>query len=487
MKKTILLLFLTCLLTSLYAQNFSSQMFYENHHNYKEKSITVKRVVHKEIIPLINNLKLSSIFTVKSLGYSLEGRSINMITIGEGETHVLLWSQMHGDESTATMALFDIFNFFSADDNLNSIREKLLNKLTMHFIPMLNPDGTEVFKRRNALFIDLNRDAERLQFPETKILKAVRDSLNPKFGFNLHDQSTRYTTGRSFKSAAISFLAPAYNYDKTINEVRSNTMKVIVNLYDELSKIIPGHIGRYSDDFEPRAFGDNMVKWGTSSVLIESGGWKDDIEKQFIRKLNFVAILTALQSIANNYYEPVNITRYEEIPENERLLFNVLFKNLTIKYNDKPYIIDVGVNVNEKNLKESSGYYFEGKVEDVGDLSVFYGYEEFDCTGMEIEPGMVYPEEFNSLVEIQKFDMDKLLSDGYTFLKLFKENIDEKYFNLPINIVVNQPDFEPKFKLDGNANFIIKKNDDIRFVIVNGFIYNPSTNTNNIKNGLILK
>jgi zinc carboxypeptidase len=487
MKKTIQVLILLFFTIPMFAQNFLSQSFYDNYNNYKEKNITVKRVTHEEITPLINKLKSNEIFTVKGLGNSLQGRSINMITYGSGETHVLLWSQMHGDESTATMALFDVFNFLSADDDFNAFRKELQKKLTIHFIPMLNPDGTEVFKRRNALFIDLNRDAERLQFPETKILKAVRDSLNPKFGFNLHDQSTRYTAGRSFKSAALSFLAPAYNYEKTINEVRANTMKVIVNLYDELSKFIPGHIGRYSDDFEPRAFGDNMVKWGTSSVLIESGGWKDDTEKQFIRKLNFVTILTAFQSIADNYYASADIARYEEIPENEGLLFNSLFKNLTLMYNGNPYIIDVGVNVNEKNIKDSSGYYFEGRIDDVGDLSVFYGYDEFDCSGMEILPGKIYQETFSSLDDIYKLDLESLLEGGCTFIKLKSENIDEQFFNLPINVVVNQPNFEPIFRLNGEANFILKENENIRFVVVNGFVYDTLTKTNKIKNGLILK
>jgi len=48
---------------------------------------------------------------------------------------------MHGDEPTATAAIFDLLKFFSADDEFNKIRELLLNKLTFHFIPMLNPDG----------------------------------------------------------------------------------------------------------------------------------------------------------------------------------------------------------------------------------------------------------------------------------------------------------------------------------------------------------
>ena len=251
------------------AQQDISQIIYENYPKYKSAEFEKKRFGHDELKNQIEKLDSKKIFKIETAGYSLEKREIFLIKAGTGKIKVLLWSQMHGDESTATMALFDIFNFLSANDDLNEIRKDLLSKLQIYFIPMLNPDGAELFQRRNALDIDLNRDALRLQFPESQILKAVKDSICPTFAFNLHDQSTRYSTGNSFKSATISFLAPAFNYEKEINEVRGNTMKLIVDLYHVLNKFIPGHIAKYNDDFEPRAFGDNFIKWGTSSVLIE--------------------------------------------------------------------------------------------------------------------------------------------------------------------------------------------------------------------------
>ena len=46
------------------------------------------------------------------VGTSAEGREIRQLTFGSGPTTVLLWSQMHGNESTASMALVDIVRFF---------------------------------------------------------------------------------------------------------------------------------------------------------------------------------------------------------------------------------------------------------------------------------------------------------------------------------------------------------------------------------------
>lgn len=45
-------------------------------------------------------------------GESVEGREIRDLTFGSGPTTVVLWSQTHGNESTASMALADITRFF---------------------------------------------------------------------------------------------------------------------------------------------------------------------------------------------------------------------------------------------------------------------------------------------------------------------------------------------------------------------------------------
>ena len=282
---------------------------YDSYSKYQETSMNKRRIKHQQIVPLINKYKAKKEYTVKKVGTSIEGKSISLISVGTGPTSVFLWSQMHGDEPTATQAIFDILNFLDSDD-FTSEKEEILSKLTLHFLPMLNPDGAELFTRRNALGIDINRDALALQSPEGKILKKVRDSLDADFGFNLHDQSTYYNAERTEKPATISYLAPAYNYEKEINEVRGNAMKIIVFMNKVIQKYAPGQVGRYNDDFEPRAFGDNIQKWGTSAILIESGGFSNDPEKQEIRKLNYVSILSAIYTISNGSYVAIPLEDY---------------------------------------------------------------------------------------------------------------------------------------------------------------------------------
>ena len=469
---------------NILTQKYNSLEIYNTYEYYKESSIKNKRIKHRDLAESIDNIKKKGNIKSKILGKSLEGREIFHLYTGKGKTKVLLWSQMHGDESTATMALFDLFNFFNADDQLNNFRKMLLSKLELHFIPMLNPDGAERITRRNALYVDLNRDALRLEFPESRALKSLRDSLKPKFAFNLHDQNPRYSAGNTYRSATISFLAPAFNYDKEINNVRANTMKVIVDMYNELKEFIPGHMAKYKDDFEPRAFGDNFVKWGTSSILIESGGWKNDEEKQFIRKLNFIALLSGLNSIATKKFKKADIELYNNIPINDDLLFDLLLKNLSIEFKGNKYKVDIGINREELITKDQTQTYHLGKIEEWGDLSVYYGYDEYNFTDFEIRESKIYNLKLHKLNEL---DMQALLKDGYGFVKVDTLNIEREYSSIPFNIILNNEEVETVPKYNGYANFTIWKEDKLRYNVINGFLYDIDSDINLENNGIIFK
>ena len=150
---------------------------YHSYENFKEKSLTNRRFKHSDIVPLMEQLKNKNNFKLNKVGKSIEGRDIYLISLGTGKTKVFLWSQMHGDEPTATAALFDIFNFFLDENAFPELKKFLLSNLSIYLIPMVNPDGAEEFQRRNIVEIDLNRDVIRQQTPEAQILKNVFDSL----------------------------------------------------------------------------------------------------------------------------------------------------------------------------------------------------------------------------------------------------------------------------------------------------------------------
>lgn len=462
---------------------------YHAYENYCTNSLANRRIRYDDILPLINLIKDNHIFNIYKVGKSISGRDISLITIGKGSKKIFLWSQMHGDESTATRALFDLTRFFSSHDEFDIYRSKIFNSVSLFILPMLNPDGAEIFQRRNAIEIDLNRDARSLQAPESKILQNIFDTIKPDYAFNLHDQHNRYSAGKTHKPAAISFLAPLVDKLNSYPNNRIHAMRLIGYLYCILSRYIPGHIAKYSEEYEPRAFGELFQSSGASTILIESGGWKNDPDKNFIRKLNFIALLSAIYSISENSYRKIKKKVYQQIPDNEELLFDLLLKNLSLKHEDNVYITDIGINREEVSQLKENSFFIKSTIEDLGDLSTFYGIEEYDFSGYEILPGKVLEGEEYKVEELNNKKLNELYRAGCTCIKLSGKNLDTEFFPLPINVTTNEKSqitFQ-KISVGENASFIITKHKSVKYVVINGFLKNIMNDTGSLKNGILMK
>jgi hypothetical protein len=257
----------------------------------------------------------------------------------------------------------------------------LAERLTITFVPMLNPDGAELFQRENAAGIDVNRDGRRLATPEAQALKSLRDSLSPQFGFNLHDQSVRMRVGPAGRQAAIALLAPAYDEARSYNNVRSRARLVAAVMARALEQDIPGRVARYDDAFNPRAFGDLMQQWGTSTVLIESGGLPDDPEKQRLRALNVGAILAALDAIATGQFALASANWYEGLAFNSGGATDLLIRGGSLVLPGRPpMLVDIGINYDDP-LHRSGG-----RVREAGDLQAVVALDTLDATGHFLHP-----------------------------------------------------------------------------------------------------
>ena len=373
---------------------------FESYDSFYAKEVRSRRFKHADMMEILIALQssLGGILSIRQVGVSAEGRSINSLSMGRGKKKILMWSQMHGDEPTATMGLFDMLSWFARNGSALEAA-KILSETSILIIPMLNPDGAERFQRRNAQGIDINRDAASLRTNEAKILKRVRDEFAPEYGLNLHDQEPRYTVGSSGKVATIALLAPAVDVAKSDNAVRIRAKKMAAQLVDILQPYIDGHISRYDDSFEPRAFGDNVQKWGTSTVLIESGGHADDPAKMFIRKLNCLAILGLCYSVATGEIEGAEIRRYEALPENTKNLYDIIIRDATVTFGGglNPIVGDVGIN--EEEVAEGNSVRRRGKIVDFGDLSTFTSFVTYDGKGATLDGNGL---KLESYVDVEK-------------------------------------------------------------------------------------
>lgn len=331
------------------------------------------------------------LFSEEVIGRSVEGRALHHVWFGRGATHVLLWSQMHGDEPTATAALFDLFEYVRRHQQDASVR-RMLEALTVHVVPMLNPDGAERYQRRNAQEIDINRDAIRLQTPEGRALKALRDRVKPLLGFNLHNENWRTSVSTPPKPASISLLAVAHDVEKTDDANRVLAKQTIAVIRDAIEPMIPGQIGKYDDAFEVRAFGDNLAKWGTGVVLIESGAAAGAEPDKLLVRVNFVAIVTALDAIASRRVKGADPGRYDSLPYNESKLLHTIVTNATIIQGDSvgPFIGDVGISgtriVRHDGTNGERTLGLSARIEDIGDLRTYGALDAIDGTGLTVTP-----------------------------------------------------------------------------------------------------
>ena len=84
---------------------------FDKYENFKMSPVTSRRFSQAEMIKWLDPLRDQKVFVMTPVGRSAEGRTISMLKLGTGKTTVLLWSQMHGDETTATMGVLDMLSY----------------------------------------------------------------------------------------------------------------------------------------------------------------------------------------------------------------------------------------------------------------------------------------------------------------------------------------------------------------------------------------
>jgi len=228
------------------------------------------------------------------------------------------------------------------------------------------------------------------------------------------------------------------------------------------------------------------MKRGTSTILIESGGWKDDDDKEFVRKINFLAFITALTSIASKNYKETRFKEYYRIPENEKILFDVLLRNLIRKINGCEHIVDIGINRTEQ-VDEKGRIFYKGTIGDLGDLSTFFGYEEYDLEGFEIKKAEYYSEKFKNIENIEIKKVDQELQDGKIIILVNEKIPRDRPFELPFLVINENDNYDNLIKTDCPAFFSLYKDNKNHYSVVNGFFRDNYVTSSQKTYGIVLK
>ena len=281
------------------------------------------------LIPFLDALPETVVKSV--IGQSVNDLPIHLLSIGKGVTKILIWSQMHGNESTTTRALLDFIPWF-----LNSSQKSLQEAFALSIILQLNPDGAETYTRLNANNVDLNRDAINLSQPESKALNNLYHTIKPDYCLNLHGQRTIFSAGKKGETASLSFLAPSANIERTVTPPRKKAMQLVVALKKTLEKVLPNQIGRYDDSFNPNCVGDKFTQLGSPTILFEAGHVSGDYQREITRKHLLTCLKTFLKTLITNDCNH-SIEEYFNIPENAKDFIDLIISGVTVIHNGKNY------------------------------------------------------------------------------------------------------------------------------------------------------
>ncbi|WP_332039138.1 M14 family zinc carboxypeptidase [Salegentibacter sp.] len=317
------------------------QQVMESYSTVKENTIEGRYLHLDHIRPLLE--KHSKVFRTKEIGRSVLGKPIHRVEFGTGEIKVLVWSQMHGNETTTTKAVFDLLNAACLLKN-DFVLSTILSRCKIRIIPMLNPDGAKAYTRVNAKQVDLNRDAQELKEPESILLRSEFDDFKPDFCLNLHDQRTIFSAGKVAKPATLSFLTPAMDKARALRPERKKSMQIIAGIYKNLQEVLPGNIGRYDDAYNINCTGDTFQTAGVPTILFEAGHAPGDYKREKVREYVYAAMVSALYAIASGNFHDFNYLTYTRIPQNEKLFNDIILKNVLINNQ----LRDISIQYKEK-------------------------------------------------------------------------------------------------------------------------------------------
>lgn len=133
----------------------------------------------------------SELLQLQTIGQSVQGRNIvamkfSTSEVGKDESKikVLIFAQQHGNEQSGKEGALML-----ALQLLNPENRYLFNKMDVVLIPQINPDGSEVNKRRNANNMDLNRNHLILSEPETQALHRFFEKYMFEVNMDVHEYS----------------------------------------------------------------------------------------------------------------------------------------------------------------------------------------------------------------------------------------------------------------------------------------------------------
>lgn len=300
------------------------------------------------------------VFTLEEAGTAVnkseQGRDLYVATVGNGPEDVWVQGRIHGNEPYGAESILTLLKDLGT--NGSAEYQQIRDAFTIHFIPMYNPDGSEMNIRQTVLYddatgepllnsagqqqrIDLNRDwvADKFQADESLAFYEYWTMVKPDFGMDIHHQGLKkqYGTGDDVTLSLGISLAPG---GPTLPTLEGGAYDVLTRqmhgyVFQELSKY--GYITM--DRYQVGGSLEIDIKGGVVSAMMlgldyqglnptghsnpvvffeTSGNTSDGSLGQKARgksiQQNVLAMRTLLSGLATDEVQQVDPNVWEEIP-----------------------------------------------------------------------------------------------------------------------------------------------------------------------------
>ena len=125
------------------------------------------------------------------LGHTLDGRPLDLLTMGTGPLQVWLYARQHPGETMAEWWMEGALDLLVSDD---PVATRLREAATLYVVPNMNPDGSaRGHLRTNAAGLNLNREwasPTRERSPEVWLVRNAMDETGVDFAMDIHGDET---------------------------------------------------------------------------------------------------------------------------------------------------------------------------------------------------------------------------------------------------------------------------------------------------------
>lgn len=296
---------------------------------------------------------------IESRGETKQGNPIWLAKMGTGELKIMIATQMHGKEPLETEAVVDLIQQLTHSGK--PMVDQILENCEIWIVPRVNPDGAEVFQRRNQqnwvpedfgldqgtdapwyfsdnpkdFGFDINRDFNidfitvgdanwedylpplpgKSWLPgyfvtrEARIEMAIIEEFMPDIFIDLHHQGT-YVVGDTNEMCVLSVAAdPNVTESKQVNEaalraLKSRGQSVFGNITLYLSELGKGGSGALG---VANSFGSAVMLFELRTVGQKSKGYLTEIDK--------IGLMGILEAAATGELFDLDTTNYNNLPK----------------------------------------------------------------------------------------------------------------------------------------------------------------------------